>query len=126
MNIYSAKALAPKTIVLIYPLLTASPIGVCRKSTLLELVLVHHSPSSETAPRAFPSPPRWPVCPPAQLAALHIALICECEFYQTSISSFESYPNGHFIVLRARHKLSAQYCAFPSIASPLLIPSPVL
>lgn len=36
--------------------------------------------SCELAHRAFPIPPRWPVCQPARLAASHFTLICECEF----------------------------------------------
>lgn len=95
-------------------------VGPAPATSLLKLPILW------TIPPCPPNPPLLICIGASSPAALHFTLICECEFYQTSIFSFESYPNGHFIVLQARYKLSAQYCAFPSVARPPLIPSPVL
>lgn len=94
----------------------------CIKMNIVTLDPGTSLPSYEPALLAFPFVPHWPVCQPAWLAALHFTLICECEFYQTSIFSFESHPDGHFIVLQARNKHSVESCAFPCIARAHLIP----
>lgn len=93
----------------------------------MNIVRIDPGTSLLKLPILWTSPPCFPNSPslahmPAQLAALHFTLICECEFYQTSIFSFESYPNGHFIVLQARTSSLFNVVSFLALPDHLLFP----